>query len=342
MDKTAKVMEVCKDVGCINRNVTKLLIDNGLDPELAKMYTGLTANLSKCDTSPCVDALAREMGYVSKPNADEVLSATPKLYDCDPKDGGICTEGLAPMGKALKFSDNAIETTTVLAEKYNAMTPDQRSRLSEAMMCLADTEISQKKREECLSNALDVLATIDPILANKYSAGRDLYASASESYQQASELERCGTNFTILSIGYGISLCVSIFVIVMYYVNRDPRGIMFLGSAFLIAQVISLIDVTKIGAQLVYPKSIDRILVTASLAVFVASQIISSVSRPGPFLRIIMILIYSVSICLITIAYISILTRGEDGSKSRCVTLSVFLDIFKDDDSRTKVTTLLQ
>jgi hypothetical protein len=41
---------------------------------------------------------------------------TPKLYDCDPKDGGICTEGLAPMGKALKFSDNAIETTTVLAE----------------------------------------------------------------------------------------------------------------------------------------------------------------------------------------------------------------------------------
>jgi hypothetical protein len=38
MDKTAKVMEVCKDVGCINRNVTKLLIDNGLDPELAKMY----------------------------------------------------------------------------------------------------------------------------------------------------------------------------------------------------------------------------------------------------------------------------------------------------------------
>jgi hypothetical protein len=102
------------------------------------------------------------------------------------------------------------------------------------MMCLADTEISQKKREECLSNALDVLATIDPILANKYSAGRDLYASASESYQQASELERCGTNFTILSIGYGISLCVSIFVIIMYYVNRDPRGIMFLGSAFLL------------------------------------------------------------------------------------------------------------
>jgi hypothetical protein len=39
MDKTAKVMEVCKDVGCINRNVTKLLIDNGLDRELAKMYT---------------------------------------------------------------------------------------------------------------------------------------------------------------------------------------------------------------------------------------------------------------------------------------------------------------
>jgi hypothetical protein len=38
MDKTAKVMEVCKDVGCINRNVTKLLI--WLDPELAKMYTG--------------------------------------------------------------------------------------------------------------------------------------------------------------------------------------------------------------------------------------------------------------------------------------------------------------
>jgi hypothetical protein len=32
-------------VGCINRNVTKLLIDNGLDPELAKMYTRLTANL---------------------------------------------------------------------------------------------------------------------------------------------------------------------------------------------------------------------------------------------------------------------------------------------------------
>jgi hypothetical protein len=107
------------------------------------------------------------------------------------------------MGKALKFSDNAIETTTVL--KYNAMTPDQ-GLVVEAMMCLADTEISQKKREECLSNALDVLATIDPILANKYSAGRDL-ASASESYQQASELERCGTNFTILSIGYGISLC---------------------------------------------------------------------------------------------------------------------------------------
>jgi hypothetical protein len=62
------------------------------------------------------------------------------------------------MGKALKFSDNAIETTTVLAE---IQCHDTRSRLSEAMMCLADTEISQKKREECLSNALDVLATID-------------------------------------------------------------------------------------------------------------------------------------------------------------------------------------
>jgi hypothetical protein len=36
MDKTAKVMEVCKDVGCINRNVTKLLIDNGLNQSLPK------------------------------------------------------------------------------------------------------------------------------------------------------------------------------------------------------------------------------------------------------------------------------------------------------------------
>jgi hypothetical protein len=60
MDKTAKVMEVCKDVGCINRNVTKLLI-MAPGPRACQNVHQLTANLSKCDTSPCVDALAREM-----------------------------------------------------------------------------------------------------------------------------------------------------------------------------------------------------------------------------------------------------------------------------------------
>jgi hypothetical protein len=98
-------------------------------------------------------------------------------------------------------------------------------------MCLADTEISQKKREECLSNALDVLATIDPILANKYSAARFVC------FRFRVINKRANWNAVVQTSrfsAYGISLCVSIFVIIMYYVNRDPRGIMFLGSAFLL------------------------------------------------------------------------------------------------------------
>jgi hypothetical protein len=56
----------------------------------------------------------------------------------------------------------------------------------------------------------------------------------------------------------------------------------------------------------------DRVLVTASLAVFVASPDYHP-CRPGPFLRIVMILLYTVSICLIVCVH-QYFNEGEDGT----------------------------
>jgi hypothetical protein len=164
------------------------------------------------------------------------------------KDGGICTEGLAPMGKALKFSDNAIETTTVLAE-IQCHDTRSRSRLSNYDVLGWYWNQSEETRK-CLSNALDVLATIDPF-SEQIFRGRDLYAS----FRVISN-ERTGTLWYKLhdsQHGYGISLCQ---YICHHYVLCEPRSQRnhVSGIGVPIAQVISLIDVTKIGAQLGGPK----------------------------------------------------------------------------------------
>jgi hypothetical protein len=84
-------------------------------------------------------------------------------------------------------------------------------------MCLADTEISQKKREECLSNALDVLAQ-SIRLANKYS-GRDLYVSLPSHINK-----RANWNAVVQTSRfqhrYGIFMCQ---YICHHYVLCDPE-----------------------------------------------------------------------------------------------------------------------
>jgi hypothetical protein len=181
--------------------------------------------------------------------------------------------------------------------------------------------MSQKKREECLSNALDVIpAAGDCDLANKYPGAR--FVIPGRVIVQTSRFLASGSVYLA-------------HVYLYHYVLCEPRSQSHVsGIGVPITQVISLIDVTKTRATGVAP---NRSIVF-SVPHLSASQIIFGVFWS---LRIIMILIYSVSICLITLV-----TRyfdgGEDGSKSRCVTLSYSWIFFKDDDSRTKVTTLLR
>jgi hypothetical protein len=181
------------------------------------------------------------------------------------------------MGKALKFSDNAIETTTVLAE-IQCHDTRSRSRLSNYDVLGWYWNQSEETRK-CLSNALDVLATIDPF-SEQIFRGRDLYAS----FRVISN-ERTGTLWYKLhdsQHGYGISLCSQYICHHYVLLNPIPEESCFWDRRSYCTSDKShrrYEDWRATGC----PQMIDRILVTASLAVFVASQIISSVSRPGPF-----------------------------------------------------------